>query len=93
MTTSSIGCLVTEEPHVVVHKTHQLDLLLDLADRHLLVGMRGFEDAAFTTAIDVAFEDDASRVVGREDFIAMKVFACGLQDIADAANTREAAAG
>jgi hypothetical protein len=57
----------------------------------LLVGLRGFEDAAFTRAIEVAFEGETLRVVSREDFIAMKVFAGGPQDIADAANALEVA--
>lgn len=43
----------------------------------LLVGLRGLEDAAFAKAIEVAFEGEILRVVGREDFIAMKVFAAG----------------
>lgn len=58
----------------------------------LLVGLRGLEDAAFTRAIEVAFEGETLRVVGREDFIAMKVFAGGPQDISDAASALEAAA-
>jgi len=72
--------------------------LLELRDQFgnrvdLLVGLRGLEDAAFTRAIEVVFEGEALRVVSREDFIAMKVFAGGPQDIADAANALEVAAG
>lgn len=48
----------------------------------LLVGLCGLEDAVFTRVIEVAFEGEALRVVGAEDFIAMKVFAGGPQDIA-----------
>ena len=50
----------------------------------LLVGLRGLENAAFQRAIDVPFQGATLRVVGVEDFIAMKVFAGGPQDIADA---------
>ena len=70
--------------------------LLELRDRFgnrvdLLVGLRGLEDAAFARAIEVTFEGESLRVVSREDFIAMKVFAGGPQDIADAANALEVA--
>lgn len=50
----------------------------------LLVGLRGLDPAAFTRAFDVPFQGESLRVVGREDFIAMKLFAHGPQDIADA---------
>jgi hypothetical protein len=50
----------------------------------LLVGLRGLETAAFQRAIDVPFQGTVLRVVGVEDFVAMKVFAGGPQDIADA---------
>ncbi|MBL8265781.1 hypothetical protein [Steroidobacter sp.] len=50
----------------------------------LLVGLRGLEKEAFERAIEVTFQRAALRVVGVEDFIAMKVFAGGPQDIADA---------
>ena len=50
----------------------------------LLVGLRGLDPAAFTRAFDVPFQGESLRIVGREDFIAMKVFAHGPQDIADA---------
>lgn len=72
--------------------------LLELRDQFgnrvdLLVGLRGLEDAAFARVIEVAFEGETLRVVSREDFIAMKVFAGGPQDMADAANALEVAAG
>jgi hypothetical protein len=38
----------------------------------------------FSRAVDVPFSGDTLRVVGREDFIAMKCFAGGPQDVADA---------
>ena len=37
-------------------------------------------------AIDVSFEGTALRVIGQEDFIAMKAFAGGPQDLVDAVN-------
>lgn len=52
----------------------------------LLVGLRGLEQEAFTRAVEVRFEGVDLRVIGQEDFIAMKCFAGGPQDLADAAN-------
>jgi len=59
----------------------------------LLVGLRGLEPEAFSRAIDVPFQGKALRVVGREDFVAMKVFAGGPQDMTDAKNAIAAASG
>jgi hypothetical protein len=42
------------------------------------------EPAAFSRAVSVPFKGGSLRVVGREDFIAMKAFAGGPQDLADA---------
>ena len=42
------------------------------------------EVAAFSRAIDVPIMGETLRVIGREDFIAMKVFAGGPQDLNDA---------
>jgi predicted nucleotidyltransferase len=50
----------------------------------LLVGLRGLEAEAFQRAIEVTFQGTTLRVVGVEDFIAMKLFAGGPQDLADA---------
>lgn len=50
----------------------------------LLVGLRGIETEAFSRAIEVPFQGAPLRVIGIEDFIAMKVFAGGPQDIEDA---------
>jgi hypothetical protein len=63
--------------------------LLTVGDRHgnrvdLLAGLRGLDPDAFARAIDVPFHGGTLRVIGREDFIAMKCFAGGPQDIADA---------
>jgi len=63
--------------------------LLAACDQHgnrvdLLAGLRGLDPDAFTRAIEVPFQGGTLRVIGREDFIAMKCFAGGPQDIADA---------
>jgi hypothetical protein len=50
----------------------------------LLVGLRGLEPAAFSRVLEVGFQGERLRVIGREDFIAMKVFANGPQDVIDA---------
>ncbi len=50
----------------------------------LLVGLRGLDPGAFGRALDVPFQGKPLRVVGREDFIAMKLFAHGPQDLSDA---------
>ena len=63
--------------------------MLVLSDTHsnrvdLLGGLWGLDPQLFSRAIEVPFSGDSLRVVGREDFIAMKCFAGGPQDIADA---------
>lgn len=63
--------------------------LLAVTDRHanrvdLLAGLRGLDPEAFSRSITVRFLRTTIRVIGREDFIAMKCFAGGPQDIADA---------
>lgn len=50
----------------------------------LLAGLRGLDPQAFGRATIVSFADEVLRMIGREDFIAMKCFAGGPQDIADA---------
>jgi predicted nucleotidyltransferase len=65
--------------------------LLAITDSHgnrvdLLAGLRGLEPAAVSRAIVVPFKGSEMRVIGREDFIAMKLYAGGPQDIADARN-------
>jgi predicted nucleotidyltransferase len=57
----------------------------------LLVGIRGFDPAAFSRTIEVPFDGESLKFVGLEDFVAMKVFAGGPQDIADAKSALEAA--
>lgn len=50
----------------------------------LLGGLRGLDPDAFERTISVPFQGTTLRIIGREDFIAMKCFAGGAQDIADA---------
>ena len=56
----------------------------------LLVGIRGFDPAGFSRAIEISFEGESLKFVGLEDFVAMKLFAGGPQDLADAQNALEA---
>lgn len=57
----------------------------------LLVGIRGFDPAAFSRTIEVPFDGETLRFVSLEDFVAMKVFAGSPQHIADARSALEAA--
>jgi predicted nucleotidyltransferase len=50
----------------------------------LLGGLRGLDPQAFERTIAVAFSGTALRIIGKEDFVAMKCFAGRPQDIADA---------
>ncbi len=65
--------------------------LLLVSDKHgnrvdLLAGLRGMEAATYQRVIEVKLPGTPTtlRVVGREDLIAMKVFAGGPQDLVDA---------
>ncbi|MFZ2509118.1 MAG: hypothetical protein WAW79_11680 [Steroidobacteraceae bacterium] len=63
--------------------------MLAISDRFanrvdLLGGLRGLDPGAFTRTLAVRFAGTTLRIIGREDFIAMKCFAGGPQDIADA---------
>jgi len=63
--------------------------LLTVTDKHsnrvdLLAGLRGLDPDAFTRSIMVDFHRHRLRIIGREDFIAMKCFAGSPKDIADA---------
>jgi len=63
--------------------------MLILSDAHgnrvdLLGGLRRLDPRVFTRAIEVPFRGINLRIVGREDFIAMKCFAGGPQDLVDA---------
>ena len=57
----------------------------------LLVGIRGFEPTAFSRTIEVALDGESLKFVGLEDFVAMKLFAGGPQDLVDARSALEAA--
>jgi hypothetical protein len=59
----------------------------------LLVGLRGLDPGAFSRTIELIFHEARLRVVGLKDFIAMKVFAGGPQDLADAGAAIAAAGG
>ena len=50
----------------------------------LLGGLRGLDPEVFSRTYAVEFSGTTLRIIGREDFIAMKCFAGGPQDIADA---------
>jgi hypothetical protein len=63
--------------------------VLELSDPHgnrvdLLAGLRGLEPAAFARALTVPFQGETLRIIGREDFVAMKIFAGAPKDLADA---------
>lgn len=63
--------------------------VLQLKDQYenrvdLLIGLRGMEPETFSRSIDIPFHGEGLKVVGREDFIAMKVFAGSPQDLIDA---------
>lgn len=57
----------------------------------LLDGLRGLDPEAFERTIAVPFSGTTLRIIGREDFIAMKCFAGGALDIADAQEAIRAA--
>jgi hypothetical protein len=59
----------------------------------LLGGLRGMDPQVFARTIEVPFMGVQLRIVGREDFIAMKCFAGGPQDILDARSAYQDAQG
>jgi hypothetical protein len=59
----------------------------------LLGGLRGMDPAVASRTVNVPFMDVDLRIVGREDFIAMKCFAGGPQDILDAQSAFDSAQG
>jgi hypothetical protein len=50
----------------------------------LLLGLKGTEPQAFSRVVAVPFQGSSLKFIGREDFIAMKVFAGGPVDLIDA---------
>jgi predicted nucleotidyltransferase len=57
----------------------------------LLGGLRGLDPEAFARTYAVDFSGTMLRIIGREDFIAMKCFAGGPQDIVDAQEAKTSA--
>ncbi|MBS0580687.1 MAG: hypothetical protein JSR36_15630 [Proteobacteria bacterium] len=59
----------------------------------LLGGLQGLDPEIFSRTIGVPFADQVLRLAGREDFIAMKCFAGGPQDLLDARSAYDGAQG
>lgn len=59
----------------------------------LLGGLRNMDPELFSRTLEIEFRHAKLRVVGREDFIAMKCFAGGPQDLIDARSAYQAAPG
>lgn len=59
----------------------------------LLGGLRHMDPELFSRSLEVKFRNETLRIVGREDFIAMKCFAGGPQDLLDARSAYQAAPG
>jgi hypothetical protein len=57
----------------------------------LLLGLKGLDPRAFSRLVEVPFQGNTLKFIGREDFIAMKVFAGGPVDMVDAARAIAAA--
>jgi hypothetical protein len=50
----------------------------------LWLGLRGVEPQAFSRVVEIPFQGSTLKFIGREDFIAMKVFAGSPMDLVDA---------
>ncbi len=59
----------------------------------LLGGLRNQDSSALSRTLEIKFRDETLRIVGREDFIAMKCFAGSAQDVLDARSAYETAPG
>jgi hypothetical protein len=59
----------------------------------LLGGLRNMDPEILSRTLEVKFLDETLRIVGREDFIAMKCFAASPQDLLDARSAYQAAPG
>lgn len=59
----------------------------------VLVGIKGLGKGTFDRAVEVTFSGESLRVVSREDFIAMKLYAGGPQDLSDAKQVLAISAG
>ena len=65
--------------------------VINVEDHHnnrvdLLLGVRGMSADAFSRAVDTPFSGSRIRIIGLEDFVAMKIFAGSPKDIEDAKN-------
>jgi len=65
--------------------------LLAITDKHrnrvdLLTGIRGMDPTAFSRTVEAPFLDKRIRMIGVEDFIAMKIYAGSPKDLEDAKN-------
>ncbi len=72
--------------------------VINVEDRYhnrvdLLMGIRGMKADIFSRTIDSAFLGSRIRIVSVEDFIAMKIFAGGPQDIEDIKGVLKVSAG
>jgi len=66
----------------------------DLHNRvDLLGGLRHLDPGVLSRTLEVEFRDETLRIIGREDFIAMKCFAGSPQDLLDARSAYHAAPG
>ena len=59
----------------------------------LIGGLRNMDPEILSRTLEVKFRDETLRIVGREDFIAMKCFAGSPQDLLDARSAYQAAPG
>jgi len=84
---------LVEEGYAAVLRTGDVDDpipgLLEIKDRHgnrvdLLLGLRGMDPELLNRTRQVRLADATLEIVGREDFIALKAFAGGPVDVADA---------
>jgi hypothetical protein len=72
--------------------------MLILTDTHgnqvdLLGGLKGMDPHVFSRTLEIPFGGQTLQIVGREDFIAMKCFAGGPQDLLDACSAYQGAQG
>jgi hypothetical protein len=59
----------------------------------LLGGLRNMDPKIYSRTLEIKFRDETLRIVGREDFIAMKCFAGSPQDLLDARSAYQATTG
>lgn len=72
--------------------------MLILTDTHgnqvdLLGGLKGMDPNVFSRTLEIPFGGQTLQIVGREDFIAMKCFAGGAQNLLDARSAYQGAQG